>query len=210
MFQRPSARWTRLTLGSSSEMRENSTAPEGRDAQGDADAACLNDGFGAEGGVFRDHEVFQGEARHGQQGESDGVDVDGPAEGLADALGDAAAEAVGADERRQEDEADEQQEDGDDHEDAAALGQDDGPRAEVFGVDLEVAGEIGVEGGGFFGAILRLVLHVDHFLFKGGIGVRGRAEALCYFLLLLAAPCYALLPLDTPGARGGRRGKGRS
>ena len=107
MFHLPLARWTRLTLGSVKEIVENSTWwPEGADAEGGADGHGADDGLGAEGGVLVDDEVGEGEAGERKEVEGDVVEMDGTAEALADAGGDAVLEAADVDERRDESEED--------------------------------------------------------------------------------------------------------
>ena len=77
-------------------------APEGGDAQVGVDGHGADDGLVAEGGVLADDEVRDGEAGEGKEGEGDVVEMDGAAEALADAGGDAALVAVDADEGRDE------------------------------------------------------------------------------------------------------------
>ena len=79
-------------------------APEGGDAEGGVDDVGADDGLVAEGGVFVDDEVFEREAGEREEIEGDLVEVDGAAEALANAVGDAALIAVEADKRRQENE----------------------------------------------------------------------------------------------------------
>ena len=78
--------------------------PERAEAQGGADGVGTNDRLGAKGRVFVDDEIFEGEARKGKEIEADLVEMDGAAEAVADAVGDALLIAVDADERRKENE----------------------------------------------------------------------------------------------------------
>ena len=82
----------------------DAAAPEGADAEGGADGVGADDGLGAEGGVFVDDEIFEGEAGEREEVEADFVEMDGAAEAVADAVGDALLIAIDADERREEDE----------------------------------------------------------------------------------------------------------
>ena len=75
----------------------DAAAPEGAEAEGGADGVGADDGLGAEGGVFVDDEVFEGEAGEREEVEDDSVEVDGAAEAVADAGGDAVLVAVDAD-----------------------------------------------------------------------------------------------------------------
>ena len=110
-FHLPLERWTRLTLGSVKLMVENSMRRRQReaDAERGADGVGADDGLGAEGGIFVDDEVLDGEAGEREEGEGDAVEVDGAAEALTDAGGDAALKAVDADQRRHEDEQQQRQ-----------------------------------------------------------------------------------------------------
>jgi hypothetical protein len=79
----------------------DATAPEGAEAKGGADGVGANDRFGAEGGVFVDDQIFENEAGKREEVQADPVEMDGAAETVADAAGDAALIAVDADERRE-------------------------------------------------------------------------------------------------------------
>ena len=82
----------------------DAAAPEGADAEGGADGVGADDGLGAEGGVFVDDEVFESEAGEREEVQADPVEMDGAAEAVADAVGDALLIAIDADERREQDE----------------------------------------------------------------------------------------------------------
>ncbi len=82
----------------------DAAAPEGAEAEGGADGVGADDGLVAEGGVFVDDEVFEGEAGEREKVEGDSVEMDGAAEAVADAGGDAALIAVDADVGGQQDE----------------------------------------------------------------------------------------------------------
>jgi len=75
----------------------DAAAPEGTDAEGGADGVGADDWLGAEGGVFIDDEVFEREAGEREEIEDDSVEVDGAAEAVADAGGDASLVAIDAD-----------------------------------------------------------------------------------------------------------------
>ena len=82
----------------------DAAAPEGADAKGGADGVGADDGLGAECWIFLDDEIFENEAGEGKEVQADFVEVDGAAEAVADAVGDALLIAIDADERREEDE----------------------------------------------------------------------------------------------------------
>jgi hypothetical protein len=82
----------------------DAAAPERGDAEGGADGVGADDGFGAECGVFLDDQIFKDEAGKWEEVEADFVEMDGAAEAVADAVGDALLIAIDADERRKQDE----------------------------------------------------------------------------------------------------------
>ncbi len=82
----------------------DAAAPEGADAKGGADGGGADDRLGAEGGVFVDDEVLEREAGERQEIETDPVEMNGAAEAVADAVGDAPLIAIDADERGKKDE----------------------------------------------------------------------------------------------------------
>ena len=92
------------------------TTPERADADSGFDLVGADDGLVAEGGVFADDEVFEGEAGHGKEVDGDAVEMDGAAQALAHVGGDAEAEAADVDERGGEGEGQQdEQGDGDLH-----------------------------------------------------------------------------------------------
>jgi hypothetical protein len=82
----------------------DAAAPEGADAKGGTDGVGADNGFGAKGGVFVNDEIFEDEAGEGEEVEADFVEMNGAAEAVADAVGDALLIAIDADERREKDE----------------------------------------------------------------------------------------------------------
>ena len=75
----------------------DAAAPEGAEAEGGTDGVGPDDGLRAEGGVFVNDEVLECEAGERKEIEADFVEVDGAAEAVADAGGDAALVAVAVD-----------------------------------------------------------------------------------------------------------------
>jgi hypothetical protein len=82
----------------------DAAAPERAEAEGDANGAGADSGFGTEGRVLVDDEVFEGEAGEREEIEADFVEMDGAAQAVADAVGDALLVAVEADERGEQNE----------------------------------------------------------------------------------------------------------
>jgi hypothetical protein len=73
-------------------------APEGADAEGRVDGSGADDGLVAEGGVFVDDEVFEGEAGEREEIQGYPIQMDGTAEAFADACCDALLIAIETDE----------------------------------------------------------------------------------------------------------------
>jgi hypothetical protein len=82
----------------------DAAAPERAEAEGDADGAGADNWLGAKGGVLVDNEVFEGEAGEREEIETDLFEMDGAAETIADAVGDALLIAAEVDKRRKQDE----------------------------------------------------------------------------------------------------------
>ncbi len=82
----------------------DAATPEGADAQGGSDGVSADDRLGTECGVFVNDEIFENEAGEGQEIQADLIKMNGAAEAVADAVGDAPLVAIDADERREQNE----------------------------------------------------------------------------------------------------------